>query len=190
MLIKLVDYKSRLVQIMAWCLHAPPLSFAVKIKSLTLCDTTQWILTAGNVFLNFQLIMNRSHEILNWTFRVNFEHCWVWVMLCRIINSLWSSDAIWWHRVGSTLAQVMACCLMVTSHHLNQYWLKLLPHLPGIKELTSCHHLDWCWLSIDEILINSTEAKILEKNLKGSHLYKSPEIKDLRLKPTFSITMS
>ena len=24
-------------------------------------------------------------------------------------NSLWPSDAIWWHRSGSTLAQVMAC---------------------------------------------------------------------------------
>ena len=28
---------------------------------------------------------------------------------------MWRSDAIWWHRYGSTLAQVMACCLMATS---------------------------------------------------------------------------
>ena len=41
------------------------------------------------------------------------------------INSLWPSDAIWGHRCGSTLAQVMfsviilACCLMVPSHYLN-----------------------------------------------------------------------
>ena len=38
-------------------------------------------------------------------------------------NSLWPGDAIWWHRSGSTLAQVMACCLMAPSHYLNQYWL-------------------------------------------------------------------
>ena len=38
-------------------------------------------------------------------------------------NSMWPSDAIWWHRSGSTLAQVMACCLMAPSHYLNQWWL-------------------------------------------------------------------
>ena len=39
------------------------------------------------------------------------------------INSLWSSDATWRHGSGSTLAQVMACCLMPPSHYLNQCWL-------------------------------------------------------------------
>ena len=38
-------------------------------------------------------------------------------------NSLWPSDAIWWQRSGSTLAQVMACCLMTPCHYLNQWWL-------------------------------------------------------------------
>ena len=40
-----------------------------------------------------------------------------------LINPLWPSDAIWRHRSGSTLAQVMACCLMAPSHYLNQCWL-------------------------------------------------------------------
>ena len=39
------------------------------------------------------------------------------------INSFWPSDAIWRHRSGSTLAQVMACCLTAPSHYLNQCWL-------------------------------------------------------------------
>ena len=39
-----------------------------------------------------------------------------------VVNSLWPSDAKWWHRSGSTLAQVMACCLMAISHHPNQCW--------------------------------------------------------------------
>ena len=39
-----------------------------------------------------------------------------------LFNSLWSSDAIWWHRSGSTLAQVMACYLTAPSHYLNQCW--------------------------------------------------------------------
>ena len=32
-------------------------------------------------------------------------------------------DAIWWHRSGTTLVQVMACCLMASSHYLNWCWL-------------------------------------------------------------------
>ena len=39
-----------------------------------------------------------------------------------IINSLWPSDTIWQHRSGSTLAQVMACCLTAPNHYLNQCW--------------------------------------------------------------------
>ena len=39
------------------------------------------------------------------------------------LNSLWSSDAIWQHRTGSTLAQVMACCLTAPRHYQNQCWL-------------------------------------------------------------------
>ena len=40
-----------------------------------------------------------------------------------VINTLRPSDAIWQQRTGSTLAQVMACCLMAPSHYLNQCWL-------------------------------------------------------------------
>ena len=36
------------------------------------------------------------------------------------INALRPSDAIWRHRAGSTLAQVMAFCLTAPSHYLNQ----------------------------------------------------------------------
>ena len=40
-----------------------------------------------------------------------------------MVNSSWSSDAIWRYRFMSTLVQVMACCLMAPSHYLNQCWL-------------------------------------------------------------------
>ena len=33
-----------------------------------------------------------------------------------------SSDTIWWHISGSTLDQVLACCLAVPRHYLNQCW--------------------------------------------------------------------
>ena len=39
------------------------------------------------------------------------------------LNSLGPSDPIWRHRSGSTLVQVMACCLTAPSHYLNQCWL-------------------------------------------------------------------
>ena len=41
------------------------------------------------------------------------------------IKSLWPNDAIWWHRCGFTLDQVMASCLTAPSHYLNQYWLEI-----------------------------------------------------------------
>ena len=47
------------------------------------------------------------------------------VLSHRFINSLWPSDAIWWQRTGSTLVQVMACCLTAPSHYLNQCWLSI-----------------------------------------------------------------
>ena len=40
-----------------------------------------------------------------------------------LISTLGPSDTIWRHRSGSSLAQVMACCLMAPSHYLNQCWL-------------------------------------------------------------------
>ena len=39
------------------------------------------------------------------------------------VYSLGPGDAIWRHGTRSTLAQVMASCLMAPSHYLNQYWL-------------------------------------------------------------------
>ena len=51
-------------------------------------------------------------------------------------HSLWSSDAIRQHRSRSTLAQVMACCLVTPSHYLNQCWLlinELKCHSPEIN---------------------------------------------------------
>ena len=56
------------------------------------------------------------------------------------VNTLWSNDTISQHRSGSTLAQVMACCLMAPSHYLNQCGLFITNirscdiHLKAISE--------------------------------------------------------
>ena len=66
-------------------------------------------------------------------------------------NSLWPSDAIWRQRSGSTLAQVMACCLTEPSHYLNQCWLiisKVYWHssegnlTAGISAINHCNWLE------------------------------------------------
>ena len=58
------------------------------------------------------------------------------------INPLWSSGAIWWLRSGSTLAQIMACCLTVPNHYLN-WCLHLISddwwHSPESNFTTSAH---------------------------------------------------
>ena len=52
--------------------------------------------------------------ILHWA-----KHITLW----SLTNSLGPSGAIWRQRSGSTLPQVMACCLTAPSHYLNQCWL-------------------------------------------------------------------
>ena len=54
------------------------------------------------------------------------QYCWVLILTLLLtstaFNLLWPSDAIWWNRTGSTLVQVMACCLTAPSHYLSQCW--------------------------------------------------------------------
>ena len=53
----------------------------------------------------------------------HFVQASLWTVWIGSINSLRPSDTIWLNRSRSTLAQVMACCLMARSHYLNQCWL-------------------------------------------------------------------
>ena len=58
------------------------------------------------------------------------------------LNSLWPRNAIRRHRSGSTLAQVMACCLTAPSHYLNQCWL-IISKVPWHSPAGNIH---WkCW---------------------------------------------
>ena len=65
------------------------------------------------------------------TLEIRYVQFHLWVLsghqqcetMCDWVNTLWPSDAIWRHRSGSTLAQVMACCLTAPSHYLDQCWL-------------------------------------------------------------------
>ena len=69
--------------------------------------------------------MSPRCQIITWTnyepFTDEYMHHWASLLLW-CVNSLWLSDAKCQHRSGSTLAQVLAYCLMVPSHYLNQCW--------------------------------------------------------------------
>ena len=89
-------------------------------------SVTHWNVTLWKYWIIYSFIFERDFS------------CWVFVKLydfanlCHlIINSIWSTDVIWWHKSRSTLAWVMACCLMAPSHYLNQGWL-LISKVPFI----------------------------------------------------------
>ena len=94
--------------------------------------------------------MNKMSVDLNTEGKINIRHV-LYVWGNWKIYSLWLSDNIQRHRLGSTLSQVMACCLTALSHYLNQCWLiisEVLRHLSknnftekGLRYLS----LIWVW---------------------------------------------
>ena len=67
------------------------------------------------------------------------------IQIRAYVNSLWHRDAIWRHRTGSILAQVMACCLVAPSHHLNPFWLvndAVLLHSVSSSSMSSAQHIN------------------------------------------------
>ena len=77
--------------------------------------TNKHLLVSTKLFL--------STSMRGWNVHGLWHGLWVtWPWL----NSLWPSDAIRRQRSGSTLAQVMACCLTAPSHYLNQCWLIII----------------------------------------------------------------
>ena len=64
-------------------------------------------------FFDLRLNKRLSKQSRGWWFETPSRPLW----------RRWLIDAIWRHRSGSTLAQVMACCLRAPSSYLNQCWL-------------------------------------------------------------------
>ena len=81
------------------------------------------------------------------------HHTW-WCLVIDII-SLGPSDVIWRQGSRSTLAQVMACCLMASSHYLNQCWLMIS---------------DVLWHSPDSNSTENVKIFIVEMNFKFTNL--------------------
>ena len=77
-----------------------------------------WVLHEGFFLVLAKQPQINLHELLMTKFSSAYMHH----LRCGLLNSLGPSDAIWWHRTGPTLAQVMADCLMTQSHYLIQCW--------------------------------------------------------------------
>ena len=108
---------------MARCLMAP--SHYLNPFWLIICEVL-WLSHEGNFTWNVQDAYP-WHECEYYLF-MNTATCsrgqWnKYAATSRCVNSLCPGDAIWRQRSGSTLAQVMACCLTAPSHYLNQCWL-------------------------------------------------------------------
>ena len=99
-----------------WLVAWLPVSHYLKqcwnIVNWILGNKSQWNFFNGNLYI---FIKENIFEIVRILVGILSQP--------QCIDSLWSSDAIWQHRSGSTLAQVMACCLTAPSHYLNQSWL-------------------------------------------------------------------
>ena len=103
------------------------------------------------------------------------------------LNSLWPSGTIWCWRSGSTLAQVMACCLMATSHYLSQCWLiisEVLQHLPESSLPVSAWTTILC-LEFEQYICNITATSHISLLLYFTLLWSSGlgEIIDLYKNP-------
>ena len=69
---------------------------------------TVFILRQGPDALATEVTKSSAFNDISWAYPLITGHCTKW------INSVKPDDAIWWHRCGSTLAQIMASC-----HDLN-----------------------------------------------------------------------
>ena len=94
-----------------------------------------------------------------------------WNSVSNHVNSLSSSDALWWYKSRSTLAQVMACCLMAPSHYLNQCWLivgEVLWHSPEGNFTWNAQDI-YPWREFEKYQFQITSASPRDQWVKEIH---------------------
>ena len=121
---------------------------------------TQWppvctCLYISNFSLKYFVVVNRTTP--------SYRHHMNWLdsfylLGVRFIHSFWPSDAIWWHRSGSTLAQLMACCL--TAHYHEKVWI-----YQSVKPDWKLHFINYSQVSQGQLV-----------NYRGLAWYKSSSI--------------
>ena len=113
-------------------IQSPLFSFYInRAIEMCICNADFCIMTNCSIYsFNLKVVLHSELTLIS----------------CRgLLNSLWSGDAIWRHGTRSTLAQVMACCLMAPNHYMKQGWLVITKVL--------WHSFDDCF-STDALAIN------------------------------------
>ena len=127
---------------------------AIKYISVDNASDTTPVLVVGNGYswdqspwdqkLHFKKKMNQSLKPLWHGDAIWFGLDCICLTKMPVVQDILAIlDAIWWHRSGSTLVQVMACCLTATSHYLNPCWLFIngVPrHSPETLHETATSH--------------------------------------------------
>ena len=101
-----------------WYLQCRPIYTqpAVEIISIVVIPVC-WMLNAESQLCQKITEFHHDGSMITWSWQIMCNKA------CTLINLSWPNDTIWRHWSGSTLAQVMACCLTAPSHYLNQCWL-------------------------------------------------------------------
>ena len=137
--VDLIDDKSTLVQVMAWCRQCWPRSLSP--RGIT---RPQWVklIALNNTKLKFKLSL-----WVRFKASINSGNG----IISLIVKSLWPCDTIWSHRSGSTLDQVMAYCLAIPSHYLKQCWFII-------------HEIHWYLTggNFTETVLDTTQYKMFE----------------------------
>ena len=100
----------------------PPLRFYLaQILTFTKMAVMLMIIMGQNPFTYFNM---DTPNIYAWAIDNKVRGAiWFWNSHQTLHTSLRPSEVVWWHRLGSTLAQVMACCLTAPVQNLDQCWL-------------------------------------------------------------------
>ena len=79
-----------------------------------------------------------------------------WIIHEEPINTLWTSDPIWRHRTGSTLTELMVCCLTAPNYNLTNVDLSS----------TKSRFILLRTLSLEDLKITLTETRLIIAVLK------------------------
>ena len=97
----------------------------------SICPDFRWEITVVMLYkgINWSCFRDKPTCIYWWYWSWISKPCqdqvhdWEYMCIKNISAHRGLMNPIWRQRSGSTLAQVMACCLTAPSHYLNQCWL-------------------------------------------------------------------
>ena len=151
------------------CLHIPQLTWHNYLKSFMMEDRDLFKLHCHYLGFFCWCPGNAGHQVIS-SLGIDIAIFEYSGFNTRKFNLLWPNDTIGQHKSGSTLAQVMACCLMAPNHYLNQCWvvidLVLLDSPDG-----NIHWKYWRYHALKDLKITHLKSHPREQWINPLHLY-------------------